>query len=87
MFFPLFFFCDFLGAPCIFLGQAWAEGEGELATCASAEVLGAIASHSLTTRAPRATVETAPPCYLTALIAHPIPQLYCSCAAAQSCKI
>jgi len=27
------FFCDLLGAHFIFLGQAWAEGRGELATC------------------------------------------------------
>jgi len=26
-------FCNFLGAHHIFLGQAWAEGKGELATC------------------------------------------------------
>jgi len=31
--FPLSFFCSFLGALYIFLGQAWAEGKGELATC------------------------------------------------------
>jgi len=27
------FLCGFLGAHLIFLGQAWAEGKGELATC------------------------------------------------------
>ena len=27
------FFCSFLGAPHIFLGQAWAEGKGALAAC------------------------------------------------------
>jgi len=26
-------FCDFVGAPSIFLGQAWADGKGKLATC------------------------------------------------------
>jgi len=30
--FPVIFLCDFLGAYSI-LGQAWAEGEGELAMC------------------------------------------------------
>ena len=30
--FGLFSFCDFFGAHHIFLGQAWAEGRGELAT-------------------------------------------------------
>ena len=33
MFFPLSFVCYSLGAPHIFLGQAWAEGKGVLATC------------------------------------------------------
>jgi hypothetical protein len=26
-------FCHFFGAPLIFLGQAWADGKGKLATC------------------------------------------------------
>ena len=26
-------FCHFFGAPSIFLGQAWADGKGKLATC------------------------------------------------------
>jgi len=29
----LSFFCHFVGAPSIFLGQAWADGKGKLATC------------------------------------------------------
>ena len=31
------FLCDFIGAHHIFLGQAWAEGRGELATCRAAD--------------------------------------------------
>jgi len=31
--FPLSLFFYFLGAPYTFLGQAWAEGKEELATC------------------------------------------------------
>jgi hypothetical protein len=27
------FFCYFLGAPSIFLGQAWVDGKRKLATC------------------------------------------------------
>ena len=27
------FICYFLGAVAIFMGQAWAEGKGKLATC------------------------------------------------------
>jgi len=30
---PLSLLCNFLGAHDIFLGQAWAEGKGELAAC------------------------------------------------------
>jgi hypothetical protein len=30
---PSLFICHFFGAPSIFLGQAWAEGKGKLATC------------------------------------------------------
>ena len=33
LFFPLSLICYLLGALYIFLGQAWAEGKGELATC------------------------------------------------------
>ena len=38
LFFPLSFFCYFLGASYIFLGRAWAEGKGELATCRAAMI-------------------------------------------------
>jgi len=31
--FPLPFVCHFFGAPSIFLGHAWADGKGKLATC------------------------------------------------------
>jgi len=31
--FPCLFLCDLFGAQYLFLGQAWAAGKGELATC------------------------------------------------------